>query len=81
MRVHVLFFAAARDRAGMSKTDVDLDDGATIDALFARLLIECPGLADVLPACRAAVDEEFAVKSTRLSDGQTVAVLPPVSGG
>jgi len=81
MRIHVLFFAAARDRAGTSETHVDLSDGATVDALFALLLVDRPALSDVLPACRAAVDEAFAPKSTLLSDGQTVAVLPPVSGG
>ena len=81
MRVHVLFFAVARERVGASRSEVDLDDGATVGALFERLVVAHPALADVLPACRAAVDEEFAPQETPLADGQTVAVLPPVSGG
>jgi molybdopterin converting factor subunit 1 len=81
MRVRVLYFAAAREQAGCSETDVDVADGTTVGALFDHLADGNPALADVLRACRAAVDEEFAARGTALSAGQTVAVLPPVSGG
>ena len=81
MRIYVLFFAVARDRAGVSTDTVEIEDGATVAVLFARLAVMHPALNDVLPACRAAVDETFAPQATQLTDGQTVAVLPPVSGG
>ena len=81
MRLRVLFFAAAREKAGRTEADVELGDGATVAALFDHLAAEHEGLGDVLRACRAAVDEEFAPRGTVLADGQTVAVLPPVSGG
>jgi molybdopterin synthase catalytic subunit len=81
MRITVLFFASARERAGATTTDVELDEGATVESLFGRLVADVPALADILPGCRAAVDEEFARASTVLENGQTVAILPPVSGG
>jgi len=65
----------------VTETDVDVADGATVDALFSQLAADHPGLGDVLHACRAAVDEEFTPRATVLVDGQTVAILPPVSGG
>ncbi len=81
MKVRVLFFAAAREMAGAGAADVEVAGGATVAALFAQLAAEHPRLGDVLHACRAAVDEDFAPPGTVLRDGQTVAVLPPVSGG
>jgi molybdopterin converting factor subunit 1 len=81
MKVDVLFFAAARERAGTARTTVTLADGATVADLWRRLGDDVAALAPVLPSCRAAVDEEFASPATALRDGATVAVLPPVSGG
>ena len=81
MRLRVLYFAAAREKAGCTEADVAVDEGTTVSALFEQLAAEHDGLRDVLRACRAAVNEEFVPPSTVLADGQTVAVLPPVSGG
>ena len=81
MKVRVLYFAAAREKAGTNAADIELADDATVAALFEKLAREQPRLGDVLRACRAAVDEEFAPLTTVLRDGQTVGVLPPVSGG
>ncbi len=81
MNVEVLLFAAARDRAGTGRMSVELPPGATVARLWERLAAENPALRDVLPSCRAAVDEEFAPRTASLRDGCVVAVLPPVSGG
>jgi len=81
MKVVVLFFAAAREKAGAERRTLDLPEGATIADAWKRLASETPALAPVLASCRAAVDEEFATATTPLRDGATLAVLPPVSGG
>lgn len=81
MRVDVLLFAAAREAAGTGSAALDLADGATVADAFEALAVRHPALRGVLPACRAAVDEEFAPAARRLSPGSVVAVLPPVSGG
>jgi molybdopterin converting factor subunit 1 len=81
VNVDVLFFAAARERAGTDRLRVEVPEPATIARLWERLAALRPALRDVLPACRAAVDEEFAPRSTPLREGSVVAVLPPVSGG
>jgi molybdopterin synthase catalytic subunit len=81
MNVTVLFFAAAREKAGAERISVDLADGATVAQLWTRLADDRPALASVLASCRAAVDEEFAPRTAKLRDGAVVAVLPPVSGG
>ena len=81
MKVVVLFFAAARERAGAERRVVEMPAGATVATLWKRLADETPALAPVLATSRAAVDEEFAPTTTPLRDGAVVAVLPPVSGG
>jgi molybdopterin converting factor subunit 1 len=81
LNVTVLLFAAAREAAGTDRATLDLPAGASVADAFVRLAERHPRLGAVLPACRAAVDEEFAPRATALCDGATLAVLPPVSGG
>jgi molybdopterin synthase catalytic subunit len=81
MRVTVLYFAAARERAGSSSDSFDLAEGATardaLDAACARH----PPLRAVAEKLRLAVDQEFAGLDRKLRDGSEVALIPPVSGG
>ncbi|HET6174323.1 MAG TPA: molybdenum cofactor biosynthesis protein MoaE [Gaiellales bacterium] len=76
MRVTVRLFAALRERAGAGQREVELPQGATAGDVFAALGIgaEPPGLA-------YAVNQEYAERSALLTDGDEVAVIPPVSGG
>jgi molybdopterin synthase sulfur carrier subunit len=79
--VRLLLFARAREAAGRR------DD--TIEAATLGELLTCardrygPEFADVLGSSRVWVngDEPAAGDATALSDGDEVAVLPPVSGG
>ncbi len=81
MKIVVLFFAAAREKAGAERRTLDLPAGATVADAWKRLASDVPALAPVLASCRAAVDETFAAPASVLHDGATLAVLPPVSGG
>lgn len=80
MRVRTLLFATYRDVAGTDQIEVDLPTGSTAGDLVERLRAR-PGL-ERLPAEPAlAVNQEYAPLSTQLSDGDEVALLPPVAGG
>ncbi len=82
MPVTVLYFAAARDAAGVSRELLDADaTTATVAALRARLAAARPGLARVLPRCRVAVDQELVDDAAPVPDGAEVAIVPPVAGG
>lgn len=80
MPVHVLYFAAAREAAGVSGETIE-EVPATLADLRRTLERAHPELARVLPRCRIAVDQEFADDSARVRDGAEVAVVPPVAGG
>lgn len=80
MRIRTLFFATYRDMAGAEAMELDLPPGATAADLVLRLRAE-PGLHRLPSEPALAVNEEYAPLSTTLSDGDEVALLPPVAGG
>ena len=80
MRIRTLLFATYRDLAGTDELEVELPDGATAADLVERLRSR-KGL-DGLPREPAlAVNQVYASAGTSLSDGDEVALLPPVAGG
>ena len=80
MPIEILYFAAARDAAGLD-TETLPGPYADVAALRAELAARHPRLASVLPRCRIAVNEEFADDAAPLPDGAEVALVPPVAGG
>ncbi|MCB9894279.1 MAG: molybdopterin converting factor subunit 1 [Planctomycetes bacterium] len=80
-RITVLYFAHLTERTGTREEQLDLPADATAGSV--RKFVESlhPKLGGTLATCRVAVDEEFASDETVVHDGQTVAFIPPVSGG
>lgn len=84
MRVRLLLFASAREAAGRARDDFDLDDAATVGGLLAAARARYGDefgrvLATARVWCNG--DELAAGMGSPLTDGDEVAVLPPVSGG
>jgi molybdopterin converting factor subunit 1 len=81
MHVTILYFAHLPERTGTREETREFAEGMTTGALKEELALAHPKLADALDGCRVAVDEEFVSDNTPLRDGQTIAFIPPVSGG
>jgi len=81
MRVTILYFAAARERAGTKSEAFELAEGATAGDALAAACARHPPLQAVATQLRLAVDQEFAAADHRLRDGSEIALIPPVSGG
>ncbi|HLH21667.1 MAG TPA: molybdopterin converting factor subunit 1 [Chloroflexota bacterium] len=81
MQVRLRFFAAAREAMGQTATTLDLPDGSTVGDLRARLRAEHPAFAALPPDMMVSVNLEYRTPDYRLSDGDEVAFIPPVSGG
>jgi molybdenum cofactor biosynthesis protein MoaC/molybdopterin converting factor subunit 1 len=82
MEVEVRLFATLRERAGRDRIELHLSEGATVaDALEAAA--REPGLNEVLAALpvRAALNREYVSEATPISEGDELALIPPVSGG
>ncbi len=81
MTVTVKLFAAARDAVGSDSLTIQLRSGSTIRELRQRLVESYPPLAALVPHCLFAVHEEYASDETVLAVDDTLACIPPVSGG
>jgi MoaE-MoaD fusion protein len=81
IRITALLFGQAREWAGASDIDIELEAPATVESAFAKLKSQHPKLAEMERSLLFAVNEEYASASDPLSDGDRLAVLPPVSGG
>jgi molybdopterin synthase catalytic subunit/molybdopterin converting factor small subunit len=76
VRITVKLFAGLRERAGESERDLELDQGARVADVWAPL-----ELGEEPEGLLYAVNKEYAPPDRRLSDGDEVALIPPVSGG
>lgn len=89
-RVTVLYFGGLRDALACSREVVESSEGAiSLAALYGELCNRQARLPALMASVRLAVNEEFvagigvaAARSDQLlSDGDTVAFIPPVTGG
>ena len=80
MKITVRLFAAYRERAGTSRTDVELPPGAVVGDLARAVRDRFPGLPDAERVV-VAVNNEYQDHAFALSDGDEAALIPPVSGG
>ena len=81
MEVTVLLFAAHRERIGKANTVVSLPERATVGTLLSELRSRGGGWADLPSAPAVAVNRSYANVDSELSDGDEVALIPPVAGG
>lgn len=81
LRVNVLFFGRVRELTGMAEDSVELPNGTTLAGLFDRYAARFPKLAAFRASLVASRNEEFASWDTPLVENDTIAFLPPVSGG
>ncbi len=81
IKVTALLFGQAREWAGTSSLDLSVEAPATVESAFALLRSQYPKLGEIERSLLFAVNEEYASPSHPLSDGDRLAVLPPVSGG
>jgi molybdopterin converting factor subunit 1 len=82
MTIVVLYFAALRELLGTSEEKLSgLPGSLTIGALAAQLAERHPALSPHLGSVRFALNESFVDLGAQVTEGDTVALIPPVSGG
>lgn len=81
IRVTALLFGQAREFAGATTLDLEVEAPATVATAFDALKTKHPKLAAMERSLLFAVNEEYALPSQPLADHDRLAVLPPVSGG
>lgn len=81
MRVTVLLFARLRELAGRSDVECDVPAGATITDVWKTVAGMYPALKPFESSVSCAKNEDFARMHAPVADGDSIAFLPPVSGG
>jgi molybdopterin synthase catalytic subunit len=76
VKVAVKLFAALREQRGAREVELELREGARVDDVWPAL-----GLGDEPAGLVYAVNRAYAERDARLSEGDEVALIPPVSGG
>ena len=80
--IEVLLFAGAKDaceqRTSM-KLDFDVPGNITIQDMCDRIVHEYTAMRPILQCSAIAVNEEYVEYSSTLNNGDTVAIIPPVS--
>ena len=81
LKVKVSLFASCREVVGEKEVDVEIPDGSTAGEVLDRLCKTYPGLETMRGKIGLAVNEEYTHSGTPLGQGDTLALIPPVSGG
>ncbi len=81
VRIRTLFFASYKELLGTRELQVDLPEGSAVSDLVSALRSR-GGAFTVLPTAPAvAVNLTYSDATSLLSDGDEVALIPPVAGG
>ncbi len=81
MKIKVLYFSSLKDKLGKQTEEIDLPENSTVQNLISILKEKYPNISDSLDNVMFALNEEYVDKDSPLKDGDTVALIPPVSGG
>jgi len=82
VRVHALYFAAVRELVALEEEDLDLPESVRTVASFAAWIpSRHAALEGRMGSVRIARNEAFARSDEALSDGDVLALIPPVAGG
>jgi molybdopterin converting factor subunit 1 len=81
MNITLLYFAQLREKVATSKERLELPPGSTVHDLRRRLIELHPQIGAALPGVAIAVNMEYAEDERILANGDSVALIPPVSGG
>lgn len=80
MTVIIKLFAAGREIVGTDSLSIQVPQGATAGAVLSELKARYPKFSE-LSSLLLAVNADYALPETVLSDGDEVVLIPPVSGG
>lgn len=74
----LLFFAELREKVGEDRLEMDVK-GKSVKEV--KELLSSTYSLNKIEEAMVAINEEFALKDSIIEDGDTIAFIPPVSGG
>ena len=80
MKIEVLFFGITADIAKEKSIQLEIEEGVSVEKLRILLQVKYPNLSNY-KNFSVAVNMEYASDDVVLKIGDSVALIPPVSGG
>jgi molybdopterin synthase catalytic subunit len=81
VRITVRFFAILRDRAGTPAVEIEVPAGSDVATAIETVSGRIPAVRNELKRAAFAVNRNYVKLEATLSDGDELALIPPVSGG
>jgi len=81
VNISVLLFAGLRERFRRSKMDIEVPPGATVAEVFGFIAHDPEEAKQLLRCTLCAVNQNHVSKDVVLSEGDELALIPPVAGG
>jgi molybdopterin converting factor subunit 1 len=81
MRLRIKLFAVLKDRLRENHITIDLPENLIAGDLKSHIKDTYPEVEDIIDLIRVAVNEEFVDDSDPINEKDTVALIPPSSGG
>jgi molybdopterin synthase catalytic subunit len=81
MHIKVLFFGLLKDVCGRTEEAITVPEGSTAGTVFDYYSAAFPRLRELASSIVLARNHEFASPAEPLTEGDEIALLPPVSGG
>ena len=81
MTVRVLIFAYLAEQVGTGALQLELSDNATVADAMAELGHRYSAIEQMRPRLAVSVNHEYVQAHHDLSEGDELALIPPVSGG
>jgi molybdopterin converting factor subunit 1 len=81
MTYRVRLFARLRELAGSDSIEVVLAAGSKVRDIRNAVARQYPTLADLIGRSAVAINDDYATDDNPISPADTIALIPPVSGG
>jgi molybdopterin converting factor subunit 1 len=81
MKIKIKAFANVKEAFGFEEKELTVSDGISVKEVVQQLKKSYRSLNEFDGSLLFAVNEEYRPDNIALSDGDTLAIFPPVSGG
>jgi len=81
IKVRVLYFAVLRDATGLEAESLEIPSETTVSRLLDHVKRLHPGASEMVDRALVARNREYVDGDSTLEEGDTIALIPPVSGG
>lgn len=81
MKIRIKCFAKVREIIEKSDFDLDISGASTVQSALGCLEVDPSQLRDIQDSAMFAVNHKYVQLDYPLSDGDELAIIPPVSGG